>query len=68
MSTAIIYHSSKDAHDVAASLASKWDTKIKAYQADVGDSKSIKETFKQIESDMGQITGLIAVSQLAGGL
>jgi NAD(P)-dependent dehydrogenase (short-subunit alcohol dehydrogenase family) len=59
-SVAIIYHSSKDAPEVAASLAKKWDAQIKAYQADVGDSAKIKATFAQIEKEMGQITGLVA--------
>lgn len=61
-SVAIIYHSSKDAHDVAAELAKKWDAKINAYQCDVGDQAKVRETFKKIEADMGQIHGLIAVS------
>ena len=61
---AVIFHSSKDAHQVCAELAKKWDTQIIAYQCDVGDSALVKKTFKQIESEMGQITGLIAVRRV----
>jgi len=59
-SVAIIFHSSKDAHQVAEDLSKKWDAKIKAYQADVGDAALVKETFKKIEAEMGPISGLIA--------
>ena len=58
---AILYHSSADAHDVAAELAKKWDTQIVAYKCDVGDAALVKKTFALIESELGQITGLIAV-------
>lgn len=60
--TAILYHSSKNAPDVAAELAKKYGVKIQAYQCDVGDGALTKATFKKIEAELGEITGLIAVS------
>ncbi|KAK4046847.1 hypothetical protein OIO90_006423 [Microbotryomycetes sp. JL221] len=60
-SVAILFNSAKDAHEVADKLAKKWDAKIKAYQCNVsGDFGHIKDTFAQIEKDLGQIKGLVA--------
>lgn len=37
---------------------------FKAYKCDVSDTKLVNATMEQIESDLGPITGLIAVSYL----
>lgn len=58
---AIIYNSATDAHEVAAALAKQYDAKIKAYQCDVGDNAKLKATFGQIEKDLGNIVGVVAV-------
>lgn len=47
---------------MAAKLSEKYVVKIKAYQCDVGDGDLTKRVFKTIESELGEITGLIAVS------
>lgn len=58
---AIIFHSHPKAHEAAETLAKKHGVKVKAYQADVGDSKLVKETIDKIENDLGTpITGLAA--------
>ena len=66
--SAILYHSSKSAPDVAAEIASQYGVKIKAYQCDVGDGELTKATFKKIEAELGEITGLIAVSPFSVGV
>ncbi|PWN39845.1 NADP-dependent mannitol dehydrogenase [Ceraceosorus guamensis] len=58
---AILFHSHPKAHEAAETLAKKHGVKVKAYQADVGDSKLVKETIDKIEKDLGTpITGLAA--------
>ena len=50
---------------MAAKLSEKHGVKIQAYQCDVGDGDLTKAVFKTIESELGEITGLIAVSSFA---
>lgn len=57
---AIIYRSSKDAHDVAEKLAKEHGVKVQAWQCDVGDADLVKKTFKEIDEKMGPIQGLVA--------
>ncbi|KIJ64922.1 hypothetical protein HYDPIDRAFT_181667 [Hydnomerulius pinastri MD-312] len=61
VNVAIIYKSSKDAPDVAKKIqAEHKNIKVKAYQCDVSDLDKTIETFEQIDTDMGTVTGLIA--------
>ncbi|KAF8996215.1 NADP-dependent mannitol dehydrogenase MtDH [Cyathus striatus] len=57
---AVIYRSSKDAQEVAQKIASDFGVKVKAYQCDVANTEIVDKTFKQIDQEMGPITGLIA--------
>ncbi|TFK31612.1 NADP-dependent mannitol dehydrogenase [Crucibulum laeve] len=57
---AVIYRSSKDAPEVTARVAKEYGVKTKAYQCDVSDTKQVKEIFRQIDKEMGPISGLIA--------
>lgn len=57
---AIIYRSSKDAHDVAEKLGKEFGVQVKAYQCDVSDAEQTTETFSLIYKDLGPVTGLIA--------
>lgn len=63
---ACLYNSSKDAPEIAAGLAKKWDTRISAYKCDVGDNAAVHKTFQQIEKDMGHVSGLVAVRPADG--
>jgi len=57
---AIIYRSAKDAPEVAASLAKKYNTKVQAWQCDVGNQELVKKTFKEIKDEFGSFEGLVA--------
>ncbi|KAG2109043.1 uncharacterized protein F5147DRAFT_693832 [Suillus discolor] len=57
---AIIYRSSKDAHEVAENLGKEFGVQVKAYQCDVSDAQKTTETFSLIDKDLGPVTGLIA--------
>ncbi|KZS96892.1 NADP-dependent mannitol dehydrogenase [Sistotremastrum niveocremeum HHB9708] len=57
---AIIYRSSKDADEKAAEIGKEFDVKTKAYQCDVSDADQVTKTFKQIDDELGPVTGLIA--------
>jgi len=57
---AIIYRSSKDAENVASKLSQEFSVESKAYKCDVGDENQVIKTFKQIDDDLGPVTGLIA--------
>ena len=57
---AIIYHSAKDAEEVASNLASKYNVKCQAWKCDVGDADVVKKTFAEINEKMGPVTGLVA--------
>ncbi|KAG2130157.1 uncharacterized protein EDB93DRAFT_1108510 [Suillus bovinus] len=57
---AIIYRSSKDAHEVAEKLGKEFGVKVKAYRCDVSDADKTNETFSLIDKDLGPVTGLIA--------
>lgn len=56
---AIIFHSAKDAHEVAEKVAKEFGVKCKAYQSDVGDKEKVVATFKQIHDEMGDLIGLV---------
>lgn len=57
---AIIYRSSKDAHEVAEKLGKEFGVQVKAYQCDVSDAEQTAQTFSLIDKDLGPVTGLIA--------
>jgi len=57
---AIIYRSAKDAEDVAAELAKKYNIKCKAYKCDVGDQDLVNKTFLEIHDDFPEVTGVVA--------
>ena len=57
---AIIYHSAKDAEEVAADIAQKYSVKCQAWKCDVGDADIVKKTFAEINEKMGPVTGLVA--------
>jgi len=57
---AIIYRSSKDAPEVAAQLAKKYNVRCEAWQCDVGDQELTKKTFLEIHEKLGNVTGLFA--------
>lgn len=57
---AIVYRSAKDAEEVAAKLAKEYGVKIQAYKCDVSDGPLVTKTFKQIDDEMGPVTGLVA--------
>ncbi|GAA5844767.1 hypothetical protein JCM3766R1_005270 [Sporobolomyces carnicolor] len=62
---AMIYNSAKDAEEVAADLAKKYNKTVKAYQCNVGDSDKVKSTFAQIEKDLGEIHAVAANSGIS---
>jgi len=62
---AMIYNSAKDAEEVAADLAKKYNGKVQAYQCNVGDSDKVKSTFAQIEKDLGPIHAVAANSGIS---
>ncbi|GAA5942560.1 uncharacterized protein JCM15063_000034 [Sporobolomyces koalae] len=62
---AMIYNSAKDAEQVAADLAKKYNGKVQAYQCNVGDSDKVKSTFAQIEKDLGPIHAVAANSGIS---
>lgn len=57
---AIVFRSAKDAHEAAESIAKEYGVKTKAYQCDVSDADAVNKTFKQIDDELGPVTGLIA--------
>ncbi|KIJ93044.1 hypothetical protein K443DRAFT_413687 [Laccaria amethystina LaAM-08-1] len=57
---AIIYRSSKDAPEVAEKLSKEFNVKSKAYKCDVSDTDLVNKTLKEIDEELGPISGLIA--------
>jgi len=57
---AVIYRGSKDAAEVAETIGKDNGVKCKAYQCDVSDADLVTKTFKQINDEMGPVTGLVA--------
>ncbi|PKI83651.1 sorbose reductase [Malassezia vespertilionis] len=57
---AMLYHKHPEADKVADSLAKEFGVKVKAYKCDVSDAATVKSTVKQVESELGQVTGLAA--------
>jgi len=57
---AIVYRSSADAEDVAQKIAKEFGVKTKAYKCDVSDADLVNKVFKQIDEELGPVTGLIA--------
>lgn len=57
---AIIYNSAKDAPEVAAGLAKKYNVKVEAWKCDVGKPELVTKTFKEVDEKMGPVTGLVA--------
>ncbi|KAF8075340.1 NADP-dependent mannitol dehydrogenase MtDH [Lyophyllum atratum] len=62
---ALIYRTSKDAPDVANKIAKEFNVSAKAYQCDVTDTERINQILKQINDEMGPVTGLIANAGIA---
>lgn len=57
---AIIYHSAKDAEEVAAKIAKEHGVKCQAWKCDVGNSELVKKTFKEIDETFGPVHGVVA--------
>ncbi|KAF8064850.1 NADP-dependent mannitol dehydrogenase MtDH [Lyophyllum atratum] len=57
---AVIYRSSPNAEEVASKIGQEFGVKAKAYKCDVSDTDLVNKTLKQINDEMGPITGLIA--------
>ncbi|KAF5373454.1 hypothetical protein D9615_009449 [Tricholomella constricta] len=57
---AVIYRSSKDAEEVTDKVGKEFGVKTKAYKCDVTDTDVVNKTLKQINEELGPITGLIA--------
>ncbi|OCF33411.1 hypothetical protein I317_06012 [Kwoniella heveanensis CBS 569] len=57
---AIIYHSAKDAEEVAAKLSKEHNAKVQAWKCDVGNVELVKSTFAEINEKFGQVTGVVA--------
>ncbi|KAF8179848.1 NADP-dependent mannitol dehydrogenase MtDH [Pholiota molesta] len=57
---AVIYRASKNAEEVTANIAKEFGVKTKAYKCDVSNVDLVNETFRQINSEMGPIAGVIA--------
>ncbi|KAF8838726.1 NADP-dependent mannitol dehydrogenase MtDH [Paxillus ammoniavirescens] len=58
---AIIYKSSPSAPDVAKSIQEEFkDIKVKAFKCDVTDFENTLKTFKEVEKELGHVSGLIA--------
>ncbi|KAF8523684.1 NADP-dependent mannitol dehydrogenase [Hysterangium stoloniferum] len=67
-SVAIIYRSSKDAGEKAEMIGKEFGVKTKAYQCDVSNVNLVNKTFELIQSEMGNVDGVIAVSTLCTGV
>ncbi|KAM3433982.1 hypothetical protein MY4824_005715 [Beauveria thailandica] len=59
-SVAIIYSSSRDAHDTASQIAADTGAKVAAYQGDVRRRAAIAETIRQIVADFGRLDVVVA--------
>jgi len=59
-SVAVIYRSSSNAEEVTERVGKEFGVKTKAYKCDVSDTDSVNKTMKQIDEELGPITGLIA--------
>lgn len=57
---AIIYRSSKDAEEVAAKIAKQYNVRVKAWKCDVGNPELVTKTFKEIQTEFGQIASVVA--------
>ncbi|CCM02002.1 uncharacterized protein FIBRA_04076 [Fibroporia radiculosa] len=57
---AVIYRGSKDAVQVAETIGKENNVKCKAFKCDVSDAELVKKVFKQINDEMGPVTGLVA--------
>ncbi|KAM3504749.1 hypothetical protein MY10362_003358 [Beauveria mimosiformis] len=59
-SVAIIYSSSRRAHDTASQIAADTGAKVAAYQGDVRQRAAIAETIRQIVADFGRLDVVVA--------
>ncbi|KAM3552502.1 hypothetical protein MY1884_007177 [Beauveria asiatica] len=59
-SVAIIYSSSRHAHDTASQIAADTGAKVAAYQGDVRRRAAIAETVRQIVADFGRLDVVVA--------
>lgn len=62
---ALIYTSSKDAEETAASIASSTGQTVKAYKSDVRDKSAITATMEQIAKDFGRLDICVANAGIA---
>lgn len=64
-SVALIYTSSKDADETAASISKDTGMKVRAYQSDVRDKDIITATINQIAKDFGKLDICVANAGIA---
>ncbi|KAK2462556.1 hypothetical protein APHAL10511_005526 [Amanita phalloides] len=57
---AVIYRSSKNAEEVTKEIGERFGVKTKAYKCDVSNPELTNETMREIDRELGPITGLIA--------
>ncbi|KAF8625849.1 hypothetical protein AX17_006745 [Amanita inopinata Kibby_2008] len=57
---AVIYRASKDAEEVTRKIGEEFGVKTKAYKCDVSDADLVNKTMKDIDRELGPLTGLIA--------
>lgn len=57
---AIIYRGSKDAVEIAEQIGKDNNVRCKAYKCDVSDADLVTKTFKEINDELGPVTGLVA--------
>jgi sorbose reductase len=55
-----VYHSAKDAEDVAKEMAAQYKTTVEAWKCDVSDQEAVKRTFTEINEKLGPVHGVVA--------
>lgn len=60
LSLFVVYHSAKDADEVAAGIAKQHNTTVEAWQCDVSKPDVVKKTFAAIDEKMGPVHGVVA--------
>lgn len=64
-SAALIYTSSKDATQIAESIANATGQKVVAYQSDVRNKRTITATIEQVAKDFGKLDICVANAGIA---
>ncbi|KAK5274534.1 hypothetical protein LTR99_004758 [Exophiala xenobiotica] len=62
---AVIFNSSKDAHEIAAEIAKENGVKCVAYQAEVKSQEAIEATLNQVAKDFGKLDIVVANAGIA---